>query len=112
MNKSIPNKWKKHLTLVGFGLRTRENLENEIHRYPVSSVNKLIKDIQYELINKPNSGMYIISSVPISDYYKLPNVCINSLEELENFKLSLDNYFFYNFSEVWFCKKPFSNRIR
>ena len=111
MNRNLPNKWKKHLTLVEFGLRTKENLESEIHRYSVSNVNKLIEDIRNEFVRHPNSGMYIISSIPISNYYKLPNFCISSLKDLEDFKNSLNNNFFYNFSEVWFCKKPFSNRI-
>lgn len=109
MGQVIPNKWKKHLVLVEFGLKNQEDLENEIHRYPAFHVNTLIRDIEKELQSNPNSGMYIISSIPLHDCFKLPNFCISSMEELEEFKASLDNNFFDRFLEVWYCKKPFQN---
>ena len=92
-----------------FGLKKQEDLENEIHRYPAFHVNTLIRDIEKELQSNPNSGMYIISSIPFHDCYKLPNFCISSMEDLEEFKASLDNNFFDKFLEVWYCKKPFQN---
>lgn len=75
----------------------------------LNHVNTLIEDIKKELRNKPDSGMYIISSIPSHDCFKLPNFCISSLENLETFKTSLDEHFFDKFSEVWYCKKPFEN---
>ena len=105
----IPNKWKKHLVLVEFGLKKQEDLENEIHRYSAFHVNTLIEDIKKQLKNNPNSGIYIISSIPSHDCFKLPNFCISSMEDLEKFKASLDDHFFDRFSEVWYCKKPFEN---
>ena len=107
MGQVIPNKWKKHLVLVEFGLKKQEDLENEIHRYSAFHVNRLIEDIKKELKNNPDSGMYIISSIPSCDCFKLPNFCISSLEDLEAFKKSLDEHFYDKFSEVWYCKKPF-----
>ena len=109
MAQQIPNKWKKHLVLVEFGLKKQEDLEKEIHRYPAFHVNTLIQDIEKELESNPNSGMYIVSSIPSYDYYKLPNFCISSMEDLEKFKVSLDDQFLARFSEVWYCKKPFEN---
>lgn len=106
LGQVIPNKWKKHLILVKFGLKKQEDLEKEIHRYRAWHVNTLIGDIERELKSNPNSGMYIISAIPSHDCYKLPNFCINSMEDLEKFKESLDNHFFDKFSEVWYCKKP------
>lgn len=107
MGQAIPNKWKKHLVLVEFGLKRQEDLEKEIHRYKAFRVNQLIEDIQDELIHNPNSGIYIVSSIPSHDCFKLPNFCISSFEELKAFKSSLDEYFYDRFSEVWYCKKPF-----
>ena len=109
MGQAIPNKWKKHLVLVEFGLKRQEDLEKEIHRYPSFHVNKLIEDIKEQLKSKPNSGMYIISSIPSYDCFKLPNFCISSLEDLEEFKRNLDSHFYDRFSEVWYCKKPIEN---
>ena len=109
MIEQIPNKWKKHLTLVEFGLKKQEDLENEIHRYKAFHVSRLIEDIEKELNTNPDSGMYIVSSIPSHDYYKLPNFCISSLEDLETFKTRLDEHFLDRFSEVWYCKKPFEN---
>lgn len=109
MSQQIPNKWKKHLVLVEFGLKKQEELEKEIHRYSALRVNTLIEDIEKELKNNPNSGMYIVSSIPSHDYYKLPNFCVSSMEDLKQFKTSLDNHFLDKFSEVWYCKKPFEN---
>lgn len=110
MGQVIPNKWKKHLVLVKFGLKKQEDLENEIHRYPSFHVNTLIEDIKQELEHNPDSGMYIISSIPSHDCFKLPNSCVSSLEDLEEFKTNLDEHFYDKFSEVWYCKKPFENR--
>ena len=109
MGQVIPNKWKKHLVLVEFGLKKREDLENEIHRYPAFHVNTLIEDIKQELKQNPDSGMYIISSIPSRDCFKLPNSCISSFEDLESFKTTLDEHFYDKFTEVWYCKKPFEN---
>ncbi len=109
MGQAIPNKWKKHLVLVEFGLKKQEELEQEIHRYPSFHVNKLIEDIKKELSSKPDSGMYIISSIPSYDCFKLPNFCISSLEDLEAFQKNLDIHFYDRFAEVWYCKKPFEN---
>ena len=109
LGQVIPNKWKKHLVLVKFGLKKKEDLENEIHRYPAFHINTLISDIERKLKSNPNSGIYIISSIPSHDCFKLPNVCIASLEDLEVFKTNLDNHFFDKFTEVWYCKKPFQN---
>lgn len=109
MTQQIPNKWKKHLVLVTFGLKRQEDLEKEIHRYQALHVNTLIQDIEKELKSNPNSGMYIVSSIPSHDYYKLPNACISSMEDLEQFKVNLDAHFLDKFSEVWYCKKPFQN---
>ena len=109
LGQVIPNKWKKHLVLVEFGLKKQEDLENEIHRYPAFHVNTLINEIEKEIKSNPNSGMYIISSIPSHDCFKLPNFCISCLEDLEAFKTSLDDHFLDKFSEVWYCKKPFQN---
>ncbi len=109
MGQVIPNKWKKHLVLVEFGLKKQADLESEIHRYSAFHVNTLIEDIEKELRQSPNSGMYIISSIPSHDCFKLPNVCVSSPEDLEAFKNSLSTYFYDRFSEVWYCKKPFQN---
>ena len=107
MGQDIPNKWKKHLVLVEVGLKSKEDLENEIHRYKSYNVNHLVNDIETELIENPDSGIYIVSSIPLNECYKLPNSCISSLEDLESFKNSLNDRFFDKFSEVWYCKKPF-----
>ena len=109
MGQVIPNKWKKHLTLVEFGLKRQEDLEKEIHRYKAIQINRLIQDIGQELVENPNSGMYIVSSIPSHDYYKLPNFNVSSLEDLEALKANLDTKFYDKFSEVWYCKKPFKN---
>lgn len=107
LGRVIPNKWKKHLVLVEFGLKNYEDLTNEIHRYDAFRINNLIEDIAYDLIKHPNSGMYIISFVPTNSCFKLPNFCISSIEDLNNFKLSLQKDFLDKFSEVWYCKKLF-----
>ena len=106
LGQEIPNKWKKHLVLVEFGLKKQEELEKEIHRYSTVQIKKLIEDIKGELIHKPDSGMYIVSFIPSQDYYKLPNFCISSEEDLEELKARIDEDFFNRFSEVWYCKKP------
>lgn len=107
MGQVIPNKWKKHLVLVEFGLKSYEDLNNEIHRYDTFRVNNLIEDIHSNLTKYPNTGMYIISSIPSNDCFKLPNSCVLSVEDLNRFKANLSRDFFDKFSEVWYCKKSF-----
>lgn len=103
----IPNKLKKHLTLVEFGLRTKEDFDNDIHRYGTSQVDKLLSDIKKEMRLDKGQNFYLISSIPAYDHYKLPNFCAYTPEDLQNFKNSLSNSFYHNFSEVWYFKKPY-----
>lgn len=107
MGQVTPNKWKKHLVLVEFGLKSYSDLNNEIHRYNAFSIYNLIEDIHSNLIQHPNTGMYIISSIPTNACFKLPNFCVSSVEDLNNFKSTLGRDFFDRFSEVWYCKKSF-----
>lgn len=107
MGQVTPNKWKKHLVLVEFGLKSYEDLTNEIHRYDAFRVNNLIEDIHSNLTKHPNTGMYIISSIPTNDCFKLPNFCVSTIQDLNGFKAHLSEDFFDKFSEVWYCKKSF-----
>lgn len=108
MGQVIPNKWKKHLVLVEFGLKKKEDLEKEINRYSSFHIQDLIEDIKREMEKNSNNAVYIISFIPISKCFKLPNFYISSLEDLEKLKTTLDEHFYDKFSEVWYCKKPFS----
>lgn len=108
----MPNKWKKHLALVEFGLKTKEDLENEVHRYQTNHLDQLINDISLDMAKKEESGFYIISSIPTYDCFKLPNFCAYAKEDLIRFKASLSDDFYRNFGEIWYCKKPYSKEAK
>lgn len=105
MDSKIPMKWKKHLILVEFGLRTIEDLESDIHRFSNTKQNELIEELKWNLEQdekKHEKSLYIVSLIPIEEYYKLPNMLIEKKEDLK--KLN-DRSISKNCSEIWFCKK-------
>lgn len=100
----MPIKWKKHLVLPIFGIRSMEDLESEIHRYNYKDIKLLVKDI-YEDMEKDDGTrkMYTISLVKREQLHKLPNINVSNVDELLDFyKQNAANS---QFQEVWFCKK-------
>ena len=97
-----PLKWEKHLVLPMFGLRTMEDLENEIHRYSFQNIQKMVEDIKLDIQQEENS-LYTISLIKVNQLRNLPNVNITKKEELEDFYKQYSQR--QEFSEIWFCKK-------
>lgn len=102
----LPNKWKKHLTLVEFGLKSKEALENEIHRFGFHQKEQLVGSIRNDMLSHPKSGFYIVSFIPNLDCFKLPNFCVHTKEDLQTLEHSLSSNVSKNYQEIWYCKKP------
>lgn len=101
-DNQIPLKWKKHLVLPAFGLRTKQDLQQEIHRY--KSVDELVTKIANDMKGNNNkTHLYTISLIKNSHLHKLPNVNVRNTQELKEFYDQYHNN--TNFSEFWFCKK-------
>ena len=104
-DEKTPFKWKKHLILPFFGLRTIENLKNDIHRYKKEDVNSLIEAIRMDMENGMEKSSYIIAFIPLQQEYKVPNVIINTIEDLEDFRQNYSENTNNKYTELWFFKK-------
>lgn len=104
---NAPIKWKKHLILPLFGLRSFEELESEIHRYSACDVEKIVADILKDMQKaeeRGESNLYIVSLISKNKLIKLPNVQIRDKDKLEEFR---ERYSASNpqYDELWFTKK-------
>lgn len=102
--KQIPNKWKKHLTLVEFGLKRENDLNREIKRYHSNEILKLIDDLYQNFEMDDSDSAYIISLIPNIDYFKLPNYLVKSKEQIDGILEFAENKK-GSFSEIWCCEK-------
>lgn len=101
---NTPNKWKKHLTLVEFGLKTKEELNHEIKRYRENDIFKLINNLHKMFELNSQNATYIISLIPTFEYFKLPNYLVKTEADIEgilNFAKDKKG----KFSEIWCCEK-------
>lgn len=101
--KEISNKYKKHATLVFFGLKTQEELDKDLARYDVSEIEKIKSDILADMQASKVPKTYIISLVPKLEYYKLPNKLIKSEEDFEGLEDFVSSH--RDVSEVWRFQK-------
>lgn len=104
-DENTPFKWKKHLVLPFFGLRSIEDVESEIHRYKKQDLDCLVDDIKKDMIKAEDKNSYLISFVPLQQEYKLPNITVCSIEQLEEFKKDISVNKNNKFTEIWFFKK-------
>ena len=51
IDKDSPFKWKKHLILPMFRLRTIEEVQEEVHRYRTQEISFMIDDIKEDMQN-------------------------------------------------------------
>ena len=105
-NNKTPVKWKKHLVLVEWGLRSIDNLLESIHRYPISDYQLCFEQINKELTSSRNCFelTFIIKLVYRYRYYKLPNIIISSKNDLVQAFQRMNEYDISAFSEIWYCK--------
>lgn len=109
IDENTPFKWKKHLILPFFGLRNFDDVKREIHRYKSRELERLVDDIKQDMMKAECKCAYLISFVPIQQEYKLPNVMIKTVEQLEKFYsenccTNIGN----KYTEIWFFKKNIS----
>jgi len=105
-----PLKWKKHLKLVEYGLRTYEDLVGRLHRFSTCDVEALCNAIRDEMKSdsqKREEAYYIIILVKKEQYYKLPNYRVYSVEDLNDF-LPYINPKIHLYDEFWYCRTPYS----
>ena len=108
---SEPIKWKKHLKLVEFGLRTYEDLVSEIHRYTSSKLMSMCNDIKQELFDDAKKGekaFYVIIIVANNKFFSLPNYRIYCEDDLVDFlsHIKLKNH---AYDELWYCRTIYND---
>ncbi len=100
-----PNKWKKHLILVEFNLKTQTDLKKEVRRYQKQEISQLMEYLKQRLHEDAASNAYLLSLIPKIDCFKLPNYMIKTEEDRIGF-LEFMRKREKLFSEVWCCEKP------
>lgn len=104
-----PLKWKKHLVLVEWELRERAHLLSSINRYFIEDYLECLEAIDCELDNSIGDYSIIVKLVYKNDFYKLPNVIVNSKADLEDAKKMIESHDLSSFSEIWYCKNKTKN---
>lgn len=74
-------KWQKILLMHFFGLATKSEIEEIVHRFDIREYDKLVDSIQSELYKK-EENIFIVTVVPIMHQYNLPNYIITSPDDL------------------------------
>ncbi|GHU95722.1 hypothetical protein FACS1894208_09050 [Clostridia bacterium] len=99
-----PAKWRKYLILCGFGLRSFENLNDEIHRFRINDIPLLVNDIGLTLRDCPpkTKMFFVIKLVNNNAIFNLPNYRIYSMEDLAFFERDVANKK-HLYHEIWYC---------
>ena len=84
-------------------------MKEEVHRYKTQEVSCLIEDIKKDIQNSNAKCSYLISFIPKNQEYKLPNVSISSIDELETFYEKYLQTHNKKYAEMWYFKK-FANK--
>lgn len=103
-NNGTPMKWRKHLVLVTWRLREKQNLLESIHRYCFINFSVCMNDIKAEIVNAPGEYTFIIKLVYQNEFYKLPNFLVKSIEDLSGISRKFETINAQLFSEIWYCK--------
>ena len=101
--KEIPNKYKKHMSLVFFGLKTQHELDEDLARYDVDAIEQLKSDVLTSMQKDRVETTYVISFIPKNKHLKLPNKIIKKPEDLEGLEEFLQAH--PETYEVWRFKK-------
>lgn len=104
-----PKKWRKHLVLVNWRLRDEQHLKNSIRRYKITDYLTCLNDIERQLEMCPDKYVYIIKLVYREEFYKLPNIVIQSGKDLAETKKKLSEMNLTVFFEIWYCRNPKRN---
>lgn len=101
-------KWQKILLIHFFDLATKEEIEELVHRFEVKEYNKLIISIQNQLekaLSDQEKNIYIVTFVPITHQYILPDYIIKDLDDLHGLYDFIDNNIQKGYDEIWYFKK-------
>lgn len=101
--KEVPNKYKKHMALVFFGLKTQDELDDELARYNVDEISMLKEEILSSMQKDRVPKTYVVSLIPKNKHLKLPNRIIKSPEDLEGIEEFLEAH--PQTYEIWRFKK-------
>lgn len=78
--KDVPNKYKKHQALVLLGLKTQEELDDDLTRFDSSDLEGIKSTVLGRIQDAKVPTAYLLSLIPKADYHSLPN-CIVSKED-------------------------------
>lgn len=104
-----PLKWKKHLMLVDWKIRDREHLLNSINRYPINEYLSCLKDISKDITEHGGQYSFVIKLVSSNHLWKLPNIIVSSIKDLEDAEELIKCYKLSEFVEIWYCKNLTQN---
>lgn len=115
MKKEMPYKLRKHYVLYQFGFKTLNQIDSEIHRYDIKDFAKLKHDIETEMTaNSINDSLstFLVSLIPMKDFYQLPNFSISNIKDLQNLSSTIfDRKDIARYSEIWFFRKSVDKDI-
>ena len=99
----VPQKYKKHLAMVFLGLKSQEELDEDLMRFNVADANKLILAVKNKIKNSRVPISYLLSLIPRNNFHNLPNFVVNSEEDLAQLSDFLKSY--PSTDEIWCFRK-------
>jgi hypothetical protein len=100
-----PLKWKKYLKLIEYDLISIEELRRDIKRFKIDDAASLLRGLREELQQDADSGrssLYVVKLVSLNQSGQLPNLRVQSPEDLINFDKFLRGK--SRFIEIWYCR--------
>lgn len=86
LKEEIPKKYKKHKALVLLGLKTQEELDEDLTRFDANDIEGIKSTITERIKTAKVPTAYLLSLIPRSDFQKLPNCIVSSEEDFSKFE--------------------------
>ena len=83
---AVPMKWRKYLALVDFGFLSADELAEDIRRYRISQIRRLVSDLRSDLgadSRQARRSFYVVKLVPADLPGQLPNFNVERSSQLK-----------------------------
>ena len=107
--ENVPNKYKKHKALVLLGLKTQEELDEDLTRFDAKDFEKIKTTILGRIKSARIPRAYLLSLIPKDGYHSLPNCIVSNEEDFTLLEILLARH--QEAVEVWAFPKELQASI-
>lgn len=106
-----PLRWMKYLVLPVFKIRNYESLAQEIIRYEIKDINKLLEDLKKDIEESQNEFIYILRYISQKRLTHKNYKIVKYVNDLEEIKQAYNRDTIEKYSEIWVTKIDTQERI-